>query len=650
MSAAAESAGEDRSLLDRARGLDRAGGIMVALFALALVLHLWDLGPRAYHHDESQHAAFSYYFAFGPGYQHQPVLHGPLQFHAIALIFRLFGDSDVTARAFAAVLGSVLVLSPWLMRWTLGDLGMVLAALFLLISPSLLYYSRFARNDVPVALFTVMIFAAVWRYRADPRLRWLILLCTGLALSFASKETTYIAAAVLLLYLNATVAHALFEQRHRGEQPALRDRLAEGAWLLPIAWVIAALWGPLAAFCERRGFAERPRDADALVVTGTLVVAELAALVRWPLGRTAHPDGTPQDVAVATATVVALLFCAAIVGWLWRWEWWVACAAVFYGVTAPLYMSLGANVPGIGGLFWNSLSYWIDQQAVQRGTQPWFYYVMMLPLYELLTLLPALVGGVWLAFRRGDPFATMLLWWFTGTFLALSAAGEKMPWLTAHMALPLAILAAYVLAKAIPEALRLARVGSGSIAAWGAAGVAVTALGVALIVTVRADIDLNVRHPDTPVEPLIYVQSTPDMPPLAAEVRRWIADGRARTVVLDDSGGYGITWPWAWYLRHEGIVYASAGEIEGGAFDPRAIVIRTGDVPAPPALAQRSGHVTTYRHRWWFPEDSYKGTTWRGLLGGLADGSLPTQWARFAWNRGDPAQIASLDGEVHFPQ
>ena len=114
------------SLLDRLRAIDGVQWAVFAIFLASLVAHLWNVGPRAYHHDESQHAAFSYYFAAGNGYRHDPLLHGPLQFHVIAVIFKLFGDSDFTARIFQAVAGSVLVLTPLLLRRKLGNTGTIL--------------------------------------------------------------------------------------------------------------------------------------------------------------------------------------------------------------------------------------------------------------------------------------------------------------------------------------------------------------------------------------------------------------------------------------------------------------------------------------------------------------------------------------------
>ncbi|MDA0302065.1 MAG: hypothetical protein O2822_06005, partial [Chloroflexi bacterium] len=128
-------------------------------------------------------------------------------------------------------------------------------------------------------------------------------------------------------------------------------------------------------------------------------------------------------------------------------------------------------------------------------------------------------------------------------------------------------------------------------------------------------------------------------------------DGRASMVILDDSGGAGITWPWAWYLRHQGIGYLSAEQIQTSGVDPRAIVIRTrGERAAPQALVERSNDVVVYRHRWWFPEEGYRSMTWERLRGGVLDVSLVREWAAFAWDRGDRDRIASLDGEVYFPR
>src|SRR5262245_63309328 len=69
----------------------------VGIVFVAFLLRMHDVGVRALHHDESLHAIYSWKLFQGQGYVHDPMMHGPFQFHAKALMYFLFGDSDVTA-------------------------------------------------------------------------------------------------------------------------------------------------------------------------------------------------------------------------------------------------------------------------------------------------------------------------------------------------------------------------------------------------------------------------------------------------------------------------------------------------------------------------------------------------------------------------
>src|SRR5690242_14183077 len=66
----------------------------LALMAVGLALRMYDLGYRAFHHDESLHAVYSWYLYVGRGYIHDPMMHGPFQFHFNALMYFLFGDNN----------------------------------------------------------------------------------------------------------------------------------------------------------------------------------------------------------------------------------------------------------------------------------------------------------------------------------------------------------------------------------------------------------------------------------------------------------------------------------------------------------------------------------------------------------------------------
>src|SRR5215204_1663008 len=106
---------------------------VAALCALAVAFRFYALGDRAIHHDESLHATFAWYFYKGMGYTHDPLMHGPLLFHLMSFFYMLFGVNDATTRFVPALLGSLLVLLPWLLRPFLGRVGAAGAALLLAI-------------------------------------------------------------------------------------------------------------------------------------------------------------------------------------------------------------------------------------------------------------------------------------------------------------------------------------------------------------------------------------------------------------------------------------------------------------------------------------------------------------------------------------
>src|SRR5581483_2890636 len=130
--------------------------IWFGLAAVAFLMRIWNVGARAMHHDESMHAFYSYQLMNGGGYAYNPMLHGPFQFHANALMMFLFGVSDTSARLTAVLCGTGMVIACWWLRPYMGKLGAFLAGALLAISPSFLYFSRFTREDIYVTFFTFL--------------------------------------------------------------------------------------------------------------------------------------------------------------------------------------------------------------------------------------------------------------------------------------------------------------------------------------------------------------------------------------------------------------------------------------------------------------------------------------------------------------
>ena len=166
--------------------------LYATIFLVALITRFHDLGPRVMSHDESLHTLYSWNLYAGKGYQHDPLMHGPFLFHINAIFYFLFGDNDYTARISTALLGSILVILPYWFRPWLGRIGALATALMILISPGLMYYSRYIRHDIFISVWTVLMVMAFFQFMRTRRTRWLVIGAAAVALMLSTKEVAYI--------------------------------------------------------------------------------------------------------------------------------------------------------------------------------------------------------------------------------------------------------------------------------------------------------------------------------------------------------------------------------------------------------------------------------------------------------------------------
>jgi uncharacterized protein (TIGR03663 family) len=167
------------------------------LLLLAVALRLTALGSRAFHHDESIHGWFEHDLAQNGVYKYDPVYHGPVQYFMVAATFRLLGDSDFTARLPAALGGVGLVALAILLRTRFGRGAAFASGVLLAVSPNLLYFTRFCREDVWSLLGTFGLFLWLDRWWRTRRVSDLGLAAVWGAVAFASKENFYVLGALM---------------------------------------------------------------------------------------------------------------------------------------------------------------------------------------------------------------------------------------------------------------------------------------------------------------------------------------------------------------------------------------------------------------------------------------------------------------------
>jgi predicted membrane-bound mannosyltransferase/sugar lactone lactonase YvrE len=510
--------------------------LLAILLVAAVVTRFYILGERTMSHDETTHVLYSWELQQGNGYAHDPLSHGPFQFHILALTYFLFGDNDFTARAPHALFSVMTVLFVWwAFRRYIGRVGAIVAAFFFLISPYMLYYGRYARNESFVALFGLVVIWAVLRFldRGDYKYLWVMTAAT--ALHFASKETAFIYTAQMLLFLGLVFLVRIGSHKWRDANSrsiffgvliltaallllaiaghtvldtgpgsvsgtevlepvdaAAGTAAAVGAGTHPVVLILGGLGvltlvGSLVVLARGYGWdrLKAERSFAVMLLMFALVLPHLAA---FPL-KLIRPDLTfsyfrsvfigfnfgsffssPDlgNVLLLIVSVFVFFAISAVLGWLWNPRQWLINMAIFFAIFLPLFTTMFTNSLGLFTGLVGSLGYWIEQQAVQRGSQPQYYYVVVqIPIYEFLalagTLLAAWIGArLWWKERDGAtethgenenlrPAASrrlalwMLAFWTVSSAAAYTIAGEKMPWLTVHIALPMLLLSGWAI-------------------------------------------------------------------------------------------------------------------------------------------------------------------------------------------------------------
>ena len=165
--------------------------IVILIIGLAIFSRFIFLDMRVLHHDESVNYFFANGILEGRGFIYDPLnYHGPFYFFAIYVSFLLFGVGEFSLRFPSALFGVLVVLVPLIMGK--GKFNRYLVASFLLLSPSLLYYSRYSIHETSFVFFSLM---AVWIFSLiieKKSLVYLPVFSIILALLFTIKETVVI--------------------------------------------------------------------------------------------------------------------------------------------------------------------------------------------------------------------------------------------------------------------------------------------------------------------------------------------------------------------------------------------------------------------------------------------------------------------------
>jgi uncharacterized protein (TIGR03663 family) len=610
---------------------------MHAYFSLAFAQN-----PSSYSYDPLLHGPFQFHaeglmFAFILGLQ-TIFVHGVSGSPWI---------TDATARIVPALFGLGIVALPLGLRRELGRYGALAAAFLLAVSPTFVYFSRFLREDIYFNFFMFAMVVCAVRFVHGRQMRWFVGLFASTVLAYATFEGIYLTLAIfgsflailLVWEVAIPVANLLPRELTSGER-----LFFSRAGLLALLGVLGGLLGViglkvldnLSIYINAN---QQKSDAQvvnlenlsvalllygsiilALVVIGTLlwrmyyddIQANLSNIQAEESGyeleshegydRVERVDQVltaPSRWMRSTASRIdterlPLLSCLFNISWIY----WFVAFVVSWVIFAALYWTIpgpGGTVSnwaegfqqGIGRGIWQGLYYWIEQQNVDRGGQPAYYYMLLIPLYEQLAVVFGLIGIVY-SLIRPTRFRLFLVWWSVLSLGLYSWAGEKMPWLSIHLLLPLMLLAGMVVGIALersvtfvrqaweqlrqdplePEALSFplpwtqegwiraglrTSVSQATRQGWKRPAISIAAtVGALLLLVPMIHSMLILSHQDAadgPHEMMVYVQTTEDVDTVMNYINHadqvlYHGQHKLRIAV-----GAGEEWPFYWYLR-----------------------------------------------------------------------------------------------------
>ncbi len=381
------------------------------IFLAGFLLRWAGLDDRPVHHDESLHLMYGRYFFDWPEqhyYKYDAMLHGPLLYNVLRFVYLTLGSTTWAGRSLVCVLGTIMMFSPLLFRKYFTRNALLALCSAIALSPTLIYWSRFIRED-NLQLFA-MLMTLVGVVLVKDRLKVLVAFL-GITLQFCEKENSFVTTALLAGFM--LFEFAFYTVIHKSREGLL-----------------VSLFGYLRKFWK---------EALVALGSGAIIYAYLySAGFR-------HPDG-----------ILDGLYRKSIIYWmnqhnierisgpfffhLYVLSWYELAFIVAALVQLVIFYSRAIKPVKLGGLFVLVLAVLFSVTAISqpeiRNYFPFKFYRLKEPVWLeifgaiVITLHPLLltIDHLWRKQR-------VLAFWgylFTASLFTYSYLGEKVPWLTIY--------------------------------------------------------------------------------------------------------------------------------------------------------------------------------------------------------------------------
>ncbi|VVB91791.1 Dolichyl-phosphate-mannose-protein mannosyltransferase [uncultured archaeon] len=494
----------------------------ILIIVAAFSLRLYHLDERVFHHDEAAVGYFTYKLFNDGTYSYDPSFHGPFMYYVTAEMYRRMGDNIYSSRLLPAIFGASMLFLLFPLRKYIGNMGMVLAAFFFAVSPSFLYYSRFYREDIFIAFFTLLALVCAVKYAEKYtesgysylRVFYLFLAGAALVSLAALKENAYIMMALIAFFL---LLLFIRQNGYKGLPGRIKSRdkqlfipVAEGLFLIFVVLVLFSLF----------------YTGNVFDFSGMKVAVE-KAISHWYEMHKIQRIGGPYYFYLPIIALYEL-------------------PVLIFGVLGAAYY--GYCDKKKEKMFTIFLAYWVIVDIMYILTNYYPASGRFLPTSYIpaafVIYLPLLVFGILTVLKSRNLFYSFLIYWTVTNLVVYSYVQEKVPWLVLNPLLPLVILAAAYLGERLPG-LKLNS---------GAGAVTLIALILSLTFFMYSSVFLNYYDYTNPAEPLIQAAQPPQkysrFLDTFFEISSQYQNQSTEVQVTDDQ----METQFLWYLRHYGNV------------------------------------------------------------------------------------------------
>lgn len=379
--------------------------IFFIILIATILLRFWHLDLKLLHHDEAIHSWFSYELLTKGAWMYDPSYHGPFLYYVTAGMFAAFGSSDLVARLLPCLFGTLLIPLVYCVH-RVGYLEKdqaLLAALFIAISPDMIYFSRFLRHDIFMLFFTFLMVVAFLYYFERGQTRFAIVAAVAVAGALSCKE----------------------------EMPIIL--------IIILSFFFFALW---------KGTFSLPRTWKRDLVLGCILIVGIMSILYTGFG--GHPETLTGNNFAITAQGVHIDLKSS--GWYQAIDHWSSMhnqqrlgGPWFYYI--PLYLLYELPI--------FALALIATIQFITKGIDIRLFLMRLklavryrrapVPPGDLATISIRQFQKKTEPDKKSDEFIRLCIFWMILTMAFYAYVGEKVPWLIIPQLLPMCIVATYQL-------------------------------------------------------------------------------------------------------------------------------------------------------------------------------------------------------------